>query len=170
MGKVISLFENLLGSGPVAPRDIAADDFDPVPAGKYKARIIDGNLTESAGGTPTYKVTFEITEGEHAGRWLWYDIWLTEGAHRYAKRDLEKLGITSEGQLSDPLTRGYLCEVRGVVRRDDDGNEWSREKWFRVIGEESDPTADPAFSEPPSPPSTSQENVPAPASEEVRHV
>ena len=64
----------------------AAKDFGPLPAGEYVARIIGGGLSASkAKGTPSYKLTFQISEGEHQGRQFWHDVFLTPAALPMAK-------------------------------------------------------------------------------------
>jgi hypothetical protein len=88
----------------------AAPDFAPLPAGEYRARIIRGELFNAKTGTPGYKLTFEVTEGEHAGRRFWHDLWLTPAALPMTKRDAAKLGVTSLDQLlQKPLPQGITC-------------------------------------------------------------
>ena len=72
----------------------AADEFKPLPPGEYLARIVTGELfTAKTKGTPGYKLTFRVVDGEHAGRQFWHDVWLTPAALPMAKRDLAKLGV-----------------------------------------------------------------------------
>lgn len=126
----------------------AADDFNPLPAGTYIARLVSGELTTAKTGTPGYKLTFRVLEGEYAGRQLWCDIWLTPAALPMAKRDLAKLGITTLDQLETPVPPGMRCSVKVTLRKDDDGTERNRVKAFDVIG--VDTTDDEAFA--PQPP------------------
>jgi len=51
----------------------AADDLKPIPAGDYRCRILDGTLFNSKGGTPGFKLAFEVCDGAHAGRRVWHD-------------------------------------------------------------------------------------------------
>jgi hypothetical protein len=121
----------------------AAEDFAPLPAGEYVARILSGELeTSRKKETPCYKLTFQVVEGDHAGRRFWHDVWLTEAALPMAKRDLAKLGITSLDQLEKPLPPGIRCSVKLALRSDDDGNETNRVKRFEVIGID-EPEVDP---------------------------
>jgi hypothetical protein len=49
-----------------------ANDFDPIPAGKYLAVITDSEMKDTKSGTGEYlNLAFEIIEGEHKGRHLW---------------------------------------------------------------------------------------------------
>lgn len=113
----------------------AAGEFSTLPAGEYVARIIDGTLeTARTKGTPGYKSTFRVLEGEHEGRQFWHDIWLTPAALPMAKRDLGKLAITELDQLSQPLPPGIRCRVKLALRRDDDGTEHNKVRRFDVEG------------------------------------
>src|SRR5262249_11294629 len=96
-----------------------APDFGtPVPRGHYITHVLEGALFEAGTGTPGYKVTHEIIEGEHTGRRLWQDIWLSGAAKRGAVRDLAKLGIRDKQQLEQPIPlRRIRCKVTVVVRR-----------------------------------------------------
>jgi hypothetical protein len=111
----------------------AATDFEPLPTGEYVARVVQGALTTAKTGTLGYKLTFEVLEGEHAGRRFWYDLWLTEPAMPMSKRDLSKLGVTSLDQLDTPLPRGIRCKVQVTFRQEDDGRKYNRVKSFEVI-------------------------------------
>lgn len=121
----------------------AANEFHSLPAGKYVCHLVEGELSKSGrNGTPSYKMTFKIIDGEHSGRKLWHDIWLTLAAMSMAKRDLARLGVTSLKQLESPVPRWLRCEVTITQRRDDDGTERNAVKTFKVIGLD-EPVADP---------------------------
>jgi hypothetical protein len=114
----------------------AAAEFAPLPTGEYDCRILSGEFTQSKSGTPGYKLTLEVTEGEHAGRHVWHDVWLTPAALPMAKRDLSKLGIADLAQLSQPLPRGILVRVKVKLRPDDNGATYNRVRSFDVTGVE----------------------------------
>ena len=114
--------------------------------------MIGGELFTAKSGTPGYKLTFRVIEGEHAGRQFWNDVWLTPAALPMAKRDLSKLGVTSVDQLEKPLPSGIRCSCKLALRRDDDGTEYNRVRAFDVVGIDSEPAADDDFA-PPAPPS-----------------
>ena len=111
-----------------------ADDLKPIPSGEYRCRVIDGALFNAKGGTPGYKLTLEVREGEHAGRRLWHDIWLSEAAISLAKRDLGKLGVSSLDQLERPLPEGIIVVAKVALRRGDSGEEFNRITRFEVAG------------------------------------
>jgi hypothetical protein len=79
-------------------------------------------------------LAFKIIEGEHVGRQVWHDVWLTPAALAQTKRDLGKLGVTTLEQLERPLPPGIRCKVKLNLRRDDDGTEYNRVKTFTVVG------------------------------------
>jgi hypothetical protein len=125
-------------------RTEAAGDLEPLPTGEYIAVIEHGEGTEGkTKGTPGYKLTFRVVEGEHAGRRFWHDVWLTVPALPLAKRDLGKLGVTNFGQLEQrPLPEGIVCSVKLALRKGDDGAEYNRVKRFDVLRIDA-PAADP---------------------------
>jgi len=126
-------------------RTVPAQDFQPLPAGTYSARVVAAELFNAQSGTPGYKLAFKVLDGEHAGRHFWHDIWLTPPALPMAKRDLGKLGITHIEQLEQPLPLGIRCQVKLALRREDDGAEYNRVRRFDVVGIDADPCADADF-------------------------
>jgi len=113
----------------------AAGELAPLPPGDYAAHIIAGTLeTGRTRGTPGFKLSFRVCEGDFTGRQFWHDIWLTEASLPMAKRDLAKLGVTSLEQLEQPLPRGIRCSCKLVLRRGDDGAEYNKVRTFAVIG------------------------------------
>jgi hypothetical protein len=113
----------------------AAAEFAPLPPGEYTFRILTGELfTSKSRGTPGYKLTLEVTEGEHEGRRAWWDFWLTPAALPMTKRDLAKIGVTSLTQLEQPLPPGILIRGKLGIWRDDDRNESNRRVRFECIG------------------------------------
>jgi hypothetical protein len=132
----------------------AAPERAPLPKGEYTFRILSGELFTSKRGTPGYKLTLEVTEGDFEGRRTWCDFWLTEAALPMTKRDLAKIGVTNPEQLERPLPLGILIRGKLALRTDDDGSESNRLVRFEFIGTEPDdpfaPKDDPgAAPEPP---------------------
>ena len=113
----------------------AADDYaTPVPVGKYVCLWRKGELAKSRTGTPSYKVEFEIESGDHSGRKLWTDIWLTVKSREIAKRDLLKLGITDpRTQCSQPIPKWIRCNVWAGIRSGADGVERNTVTRFEVV-------------------------------------
>lgn len=122
-----------------------AKDFVPLPRGTYVAHVVSGELSKAKTGTPGYKLTFKVIDGEYAGRQVWHDLWLTSPALPMTKRDLAKLGIAQLEQIDEPLKPGIRCKVHVALRCDDDGTESNKVRSFDVIGQDPDPTVDPDF-------------------------
>jgi len=114
----------------------------PVPPGEYRCRIADGALFNARTGTPGYKLTIEILDGEHAGRKLFRDIWLTDPAMNMARGELAQLGVEHLDDLERPLPHGIVVAARVVVHRGDDGTERNKVNRFEVIAIEP-PKPDP---------------------------
>jgi hypothetical protein len=114
----------------------AAEELAPLPPGEYSFRILSGELFTSKQGTPGYKLTLEVSEGEHEGRRCWHDVWLTQAALPLAKRDLGKIGVTDLEQLERPLPPGILIRARIALRKNEDGTEHNRVVRFEPAGNE----------------------------------
>lgn len=110
----------------------AAGDFSPLPAGKYLATATRGELGATRNGTSRYRVEFTISDGEHAGRRLPLDIYLSTAALALAKRDLAKLGIERPDQMDHPL-RPVRVQLRVALRVEDDGTEYNRIRSFERL-------------------------------------
>jgi len=120
----------------------AAGEFSPLPPGEYECHADRGELRAASTGTPGYCLTFKVCDGEHIGRLVWLDLFLTPAALPMAKRDLAKIGIDSPDKLELPLPPGIRCKVKVALRKDDDGTERNRVVRFEVIGID-EPTVDP---------------------------
>jgi hypothetical protein len=129
-----------------------AADLKPIPSGEYRCRVVNGELFNSKNGTPGYKLTLEVLDGDHAGRRVWHDVWLSDAALSLARRDLNKLGIVRPEQLEQPLPGVIVIVARVALRRRDDGAEYNAVVRFDVVAVEP-PTLDtfaPAEPEPPA--------------------
>ena len=133
----------------------AAGEMGPLPAGEYVARITAGELAASrTKGTPGYKLTFRVLEGDYAGRRFWLDLWLTPPAIATTKKDLAKIGVPLslsyeelEKQLDQPLPQGIRCKAKLKLRKNDKGDDYNEVKEFTVVGIDQ-PEVDP-FAPPP---------------------
>lgn len=114
----------------------AAAENEPLPSGRYACRVLSGQRFTSRNQKPGFKLTFEVATGEHAGRRLWLDLWLTPKALPYTKRDLAKLGVTTREQLERPIPAGWLADVTASLRTADDGRQFSDVSRFEVTGRE----------------------------------
>ena len=102
----------------------AAADMGPLPAGRYVAKAMSGELFNSRQGTAGYKLALVVAEPpQFAGRRIWCDLWLTPAALPNTKRDFSKIGITTLEELERPLPDGLVVTVKVALRRDDNENE-----------------------------------------------
>lgn len=115
--------------------------FDPIPAGKYLAAIIDSKMKPTKSGTGEYlEFTFQILEGEYKGRQLWARLNLNnpnQQTVKIARAELSALcravGVMAPNDSTDlhnlPLVITVRCkkradtgeitnEVRGFAKRE----------------------------------------------------
>ena len=121
----------------------AAGDFV-IPKGEYVAQLTDASAHEAKTGTKGIKLVFEVAEGEHAGRKIFHDLWLTEAAKPQTKRDLDALGITDpERQLDGPTPQGIVVALTVTVQKDEDGTERNRVRRIKFLRVEPDDAFEP---------------------------
>ena len=75
----------------------AAGDFAPLPRGTYIAHVQGADLFNAKTGTPGVKIRFDVCEGEHTGRCLFHDLWLTAAALPQTERSDRNVGVLSDG-------------------------------------------------------------------------
>jgi uncharacterized protein YodC (DUF2158 family) len=80
-----------------------ADGTTAIPADWYRATVIEGRRTGTKAGKPAYRLTFEVSDGPHAGHrlWLWPTLGSTAEAN-LAKTALAHLGLVGSADL--PVT------------------------------------------------------------------
>lgn len=118
--------------GDIAP----APEFGPIPPGIYIGHLIEKRPDVARTGTGTIKLVFAISEGDHKGRRLWYDVWLTDKNKANAVRDFQKLGIQGKDQIDAPLpaNKRIRCKLDVKLKRNDSGDEFNELRTFTVIG------------------------------------
>jgi hypothetical protein len=80
----------------------AADGKIAIPAGWYRATVLEGGLVVTKSGKMAYRLTFSVAEGPHAGHRLWRWYSLDTRAANFAKAALEPLGIANSSDLKRP--------------------------------------------------------------------
>lgn len=113
-----------------------AEDLKPIPAGNYRCSIVSGELFNAKKGTPGFKLTLEVLEGEYIGRRIWIDLWLTDAALSITRRDLAKLGIVQFSQLERPFPDGLVVEAKVTLRKNDDGSDFNAVRFFDLVAVE----------------------------------
>ena len=115
------------------PATVRGTELEPGP-GIVWVLLTDGSAHEAKTGTKGIKLVFEVAEGEHAGRKVFHDLWLTEAAKPQTKRDLDELGITDpERQLDGPIPQGIVVALTVTVQKDKDGIEQNRVRRIKLL-------------------------------------
>lgn len=108
----------------------APDELDPVPDGRYLVEIEDLTEETARTGKKYLRVHMRVGDGEHAGAYIFDDLYLTDKAKPRLLCLLKALNIASDGivDISPELLTGKKClidvEIRGNER--DGGGEWRR--------------------------------------------
>lgn len=72
----------------------ATSNFDPLPAGDYKLRIMDSEIKTSAKGNDYLSISFQVSEGEFSNRMIWSNFNImhpNEDTRRIAREQLTAL-------------------------------------------------------------------------------
>jgi Protein of unknown function (DUF669) len=104
----------------------AAPEFEPIPPGIYAARVVRGEFCSTKAGADAYRLRFEVTEGEHAGRTIVRTWTFGPKALPYTKRDLAPFGLTSSAALLAPFPpfgKDYRVRLVVALQRGNDGIE-----------------------------------------------
>jgi hypothetical protein len=94
-------------------------DPAPLPAGWHACEFIRGGVGQSKNGKQRFELRAKLTEGEHAGRVVYDDFYLTPAAWWKSKPILDKLEIKSPGRVRRGLPPGLLGRVRLVIEERD---------------------------------------------------
>jgi len=100
---------------------------EPIPAGRYLARLESGCLEQSTKGNWCYAARWTLTGGVHDGRRLISRHWLTPAAVARTKAELAALGLTAAHLQGGPLPE-ILAELSVKCRADECGDVFSEVK------------------------------------------
>lgn len=123
-----------------------ADDLDALftmpaaevlPAGVYAVELTRGGLGKSKSGKDRYELRARVGDGEHVGRTLFDDFYLTPSAWWKSGPLLKKLGITSPEQCRRDLPTGLLARVRLTIE-EHDGTRRNKIADITLIGRKPD--------------------------------
>lgn len=105
------------GSPPADDLDalFATPAAEPLPAGEYVVEIVSGRLGHSKNGKPRYELRAKIADGEHVGRTVFDDWYLTKEAWWKSAPFLARLGIKTPEQCRRDFPPGWLARVRLTV-------------------------------------------------------
>jgi hypothetical protein len=121
-----------------------APEFAPLPPGVYTARVLRGEFCSTKAGADAYRLRFEITAGEHAGKTVIRTWTFGPKALPYTKRDLTPFGLTTSAKLLSPFpdpAREYLVRLVVALQRGDDGIERNDIKRIDILRVEESPAA-----------------------------
>lgn len=127
--------------------------FDPMPAGRYLAVIVDSEMKTTAAGTGEYlSLTFEIIDGEFANRKLFHNLNLdnpNQTAVQIARAELSAIcravGVMNPADSGELHNLPMVIKV-GLEKRKDTGEMQNRIKAFEP--KDSTPPAASAASKP----------------------
>ena len=123
----------------------AAPEFTPLPPGVYAARVARGEYTTTRAGADAYRLRFEVTGGDHAGKTVIRTWTFGTKALSYTKRDLAAFGLTTAAKLLSPFPepgREYRVRLVVALQRGDDGVERNDIKRIDVLGVTDSPAAE----------------------------
>ncbi len=100
---------------------------EPIPAGRYLARLESGCLEQSTKGNWCYAARWTLTGGAYDGRRLISRHWLTPAAVARTKAELAALGLTA-AHLQGGLLPEVLAELSVKCRADECGDVFNEVK------------------------------------------
>ena len=122
----------------------AAPEFAPLPPGIYSARVLRGEYCSTKAGADAYRLRFEVTEGEHAGKSVIRTWTFGAKALPYTKRDLSPFALTTTAKLLSPFPepgREYRVRLVVALQRGDDGVERNDVKRIDIVRVDESPAA-----------------------------
>src|SRR5262245_28365800 len=122
-----------------------AADLAPLPPGPYTCSLDDIRPDASRSGTPRLKITLTVKDGEHAGRRVFHDAYLSVAAIPFTLRLLGKVGLDDLDLIDRGIPPGIVVRAKVVQRSRDDGETFNEVRdWSLVAVESPPPAADPA--------------------------
>ena len=104
--------------------------FEPLPEADYELIVIDAEMAKSSAGNVGLNVQFEVTQGDHEGRYVYHTFWLTKPNLKFVKRDLAILGYEPASVAEILKAKPKLMHKKVVARL---GQETYDGKTFAVV-------------------------------------
>lgn len=155
-------------------------DRSPVPPARYALKIVKAEATTSSNGNLMYKVTAEVQNGPHAGRYIFENITLTENTGSWFLRKMNALGANEAffrtqpepQQVADRILNAFFeGEVEVEPARGNYEPKNRIAKWFPASGAGAPVAGGPApaaYSTPaPQAAPAPQQTAPAPAPQQA---
>lgn len=89
-------------------------DRSPVPPARYALKVVKAEATTSSNGNLMYKVTAEIQNGPHAGRYIFENITLTEATGTWFLRKMNALGANEAYFRTQPEPEAVAQKILNV--------------------------------------------------------
>lgn len=89
-------------------------DRSPVPPARYALKVVKAEATTSSNGNLMYKVTAEIQNGPHAGRYIFENITLTENTGTWFLRKMNALGANEAYFRTQPDPEAVAQKIMNV--------------------------------------------------------
>ena len=107
-----------------------AQDFTPLPEGRYPCRIVDIEEKLTQNGDDMWRLTFEVTEGEFEGRKIFDNLVFSDLSLKRVKLLCSKVGIdvTGDVDLNPDMLIDRKCRITVVVEEYPDKNGNARER------------------------------------------
>src|SRR5574343_1773920 len=103
------------------------DNFQPLPADDYAAKIISQELKQSSNNNPMIAIVWEITDGEFTGRKMFDNMVLIESMGWKVKQYAELLGMTSGSSLDPSLLEGVEAILK-IIQKNKTPEELAKDK------------------------------------------
>jgi len=142
------------------------ETFDPatqegnilVPVSTYTAQITDACVAQPQSGNGCYiGLTWQITEGEHEGRYVWQNITFLHSsvqAVTIGRRQFKDLCVATgvDGQVTDVSVFKYIpCRIKVGIEIDKQGVYADKNRVSRILPLEQPPKAQPTETKKPAP-------------------
>lgn len=123
----LETMDGALGLFESAPEATATTSGEPIPAGRYLARLESGGMEQSGKGNWCWTARWLLSGGAHDGRRLVSRHWLTPKAVARTKAELGALGLTAE-HLRGAALPCIMAELSVKLRADECGDLYSEVK------------------------------------------
>lgn len=110
-----------------------AQDFSPLPEGKYLCRLAEVEETGTQYGDEMWKLRFVVAEGPYQGRRIFDNMVFSEAAMKRVKLMVSRLGLDVSGEidLTPEAIKGRTCYV--TVETDEYEDDEGKTKKRNVV-------------------------------------
>lgn len=105
-------------------------DFTPLPAGRYLARLVGIEEASTQHGDEMWKLRFEVVDGPHAGRFIFDNLVFSDAAMKRVKLICSRLGldVSKELELSPETLKGRTARLTVEVEPYEDQEGRSKQR------------------------------------------